>query len=216
MWQAARVQPLCFVGMSGVGKSFWARRLMRERAFVVHDCDAEIGARLSSIVTPEPGEEPVHALGRWMGMPWSEGYAAREARYLALEEDVTRSALSAALADPAHSQVIDCTGSVIYLPHDVLEALRARCRVVYLRTPEARREAMLRRYLDEPKPVVWSGAFHAAPGQAPLEALPRAYAELLAIRDAKYAALAHVTLDGGALEATTPPIDVFLAMLGAA
>ena len=31
-------------------------------------------------------------------------------------------------------------------------------------------------------------------------ALPTAYASLLALRDARYAALAHVTLDGGELE----------------
>ena len=80
--------------MSGVGKSFWAKRL-GERGWVRHDCDGAIGARLASLVTPEANEEPVHALGRWMGMPWREGYAEREARYLALEEEVTREALEA-------------------------------------------------------------------------------------------------------------------------
>lgn len=195
--------------MSGVGKSFWSRRLARDRGFVVHDCDAEIGARLSAIVTADPGEKPVHALGRWMGMPWTSGYAEREARYLALEETVTREALDAARS----GHVVDTTGSVIYLPDDLLASMRARCRVVYLRTPEARRDAMLKRYLEEPKPVVWAGAFHAREGQPPLEALPAAYAELLAIRDRKYAALAHVTLDGGALEASPPSTADFLARI---
>ncbi|MFO0684496.1 MAG: hypothetical protein U0234_20750 [Sandaracinus sp.] len=191
---------LCLVGMSGVGKSFWSRRLAAELGFVVHDCDAAIGARLSSIVTPEPGEEPVTALGRWMGMPWSEGYAEREARYLALEDAVTREAVLA-MRD---RHVLDTTGSVIYLGSDLLETIRARFRVVYLRTPDERRSAMLRRYLEEPKPVVWAGAFHAAEGQAPLDALPAAYAALLALRDQRYAALAHVTLDGGELERHPP------------
>ncbi len=202
---------LCLVGMSGVGKSFWAKRLAG-RGFVRHDCDAWIGARLGTIVTAEPGEEPVHALGRWMGMPWSEGYAEREARYLALEERVTREALEASETEAA--SVIDATGSVIYLSEELRAALRERCRVVYLRTPDERRDAMLRRYLEEPKPVVWAGAFRAREGERPEDALPRCYAELLAIRDARYRAMAHVTLDGAHLEASDPGVDGFLAQLG--
>lgn len=207
--------PIALVGMSGIGKSFWSRRLASEAGVVVHDCDAEIGLRLGSIVTADPGEALVTALGRWMGMPWTPGYAHREARYLALEESVTREALSATVeAAIVEGHVIDTTGSVIYLPDDVLHAIRSQCRVVYLRTPEARRVAMLRRYLEEPKPVVWSGAFPPNV-ERPLDALPAAYAELLAIRDRKYAALAHVTLDGGELEASPPSVEAFLARIRA-
>lgn len=200
---------LCLVGMSGVGKSFWAKRLS-DRGWVRHDCDGEIGAHLSEIVTPDEGEEPVHALGRWMGMPWSAGYGEREARYLALEEQVTRAALESALAAPG-PHVIDCTGSVVYLSDALLDALRRECRVVYLRTPEARREAMLRRYLEEPKPVVWGRSFAASPGETPEQALPRCYADLLAFRDLRYRALAHVVLDGGELETNDPGLDGFLS-----
>lgn len=203
---STRKPALCLVGMSGVGKTVWARRLAREAGYVTHDCDAAIGERLHAIVSPDPGEELVHALGRWMKMPWTQGFAEREARYLALEEEVTR----AGLAETTEGHVLDTTGSVIYLPDDLLAGIRAKCRVVYLRTPEARRQAMLDRYLDEPKPVVWAGAFHTPPGQTALEALPGAYAELLALRDRKYAALAHVTLDGGELEASPPSVDAFL------
>lgn len=202
---------LCLVGMSGVGKSFWAKRL-GACDFVRHDCDGEIGARLGTIVAAEPGEEPVHALGRWMGMPWSEGYAEREARYLALEESVTREALEA--SDTEAASVIDATGSVIYLSEELRAELRERCRVVYLRTPDERQGAMLRRYLEEPKPVVWAGAFRAREGERPEDALPRCYAELLAIRDARYRAMAHVTLDGADLEGRDPGVDGFLAQLG--
>lgn len=200
---------LCLVGMSGVGKSFWAKRLS-ERGWVRHDCDGEIGEHLSEIVTPDAGEEPVHALGRWMGMPWSAGYGEREARYLALEEQVTRAALASALA-ASGPHVLDCTGSVVYLSDALLADLKRACRVVYLRTPEARREAMLRRYLDEPKPVVWGRSFQAGPGEPPEQALSRCYAELLAFRDERYRALADVVLDGGELEAHDPGLDGFLA-----
>lgn len=209
------MRALCLVGMSGIGKSHWARRLAVERRFVRHDCDGAIAAELRSLVPVAEGEEPVHALGRWMGMPWSEGYASRERRYLALEERVTREALAAVRAG-AGDHVIDTTGSVVYLPAELHGALRETCRVVYLRTPERAREAMLERYLVEPKPVVWSGAFEPRAGEEAADALPRCFAELLRRRDALYTALAHVVLDGAELEARAPGIDDWLEACGLA
>jgi shikimate kinase len=193
---------VCLIGMSGVGKSFWAKRLV-ERGWTRHDCDGAIAAQLAALAPPLPHEEPVHALGRWMGMPWSDGYAEREARYLALEEDVTRAALERAQADPGE-HVIDATGSVIYLSAALRLELRASCRVVYLYSSPERRAAMLARYLEEPKPVVWAGAFHGEPSD-----LAKRYEELLALRDRRYAELAHVTLSD--LEAHDPGVDGFLA-----
>lgn len=205
---------LVLVGMSGVGKSFWAERLT-QLGYERHDCDGAIGERLGTLVEAAPNEALVHALGRWMGMPWSPDYAAREARYLALEAAVTAEAVDAASASGSGSarHVIDTTGSVIYLDDALLARLRGIGRVVYLRTPDARRDAMLKRYLEEPKPVVWGDAFRAREGERPEDALPRCYAELLAWRDARYAALAHVTLDGGELEANDPGIDGFLSRI---
>lgn len=207
------MRALCLVGMSGIGKSFWAQRLASEKGFHRHDCDGAIASELRTLVPVAEGEEPVHALGRWMGMPWSDGYADREGRYLALEERVTREALAASATSGDH--VIDTTGSVVYLSSALRTALRETCRVVYLRTPDGARQAMLERYLVEPKPVVWSGAFVPQPGEKPIDALPRCFAELLRRRDALYTELAHVVLDGAALEASDPGLDGWLAMCGA-
>jgi shikimate kinase len=202
---------LVLVGMSGVGKSFWAERLTRA-GYERHDCDGAIGERLGTLVEAGPNEALVHALGRWMGMPWSPRYAEREARYLALEAAVTAEALDSASATGGR-HVIDTTGSVIYLGEALLARVRGIGRVVYLQTPEARRDAMLKRYLEEPKPVVWGDAFRAREGERPEDALPRCYAELLGWRDARYSALAHVTLDGGELEASDPGLEGFLARI---
>ena len=49
---------------------------------------------------------------------------------------------------------------------------------------------------------MWAGAFPRA--NDPIATLPAAYAELLKTRDRAYALLAHVTLDGGELEASPP------------
>jgi hypothetical protein len=120
----ASVEPLCLVGMSGVGKSFWSKRLA-ERGWTTHDCDARIASRLAELVSPAPGEEPVHALGRWMGMPWSAGYPTREEAYLRLESQVTRAALEAC----REGHVLDTTGSVVSLDAKLLRGLPARPRV---------------------------------------------------------------------------------------
>jgi hypothetical protein len=187
--------------MSGVGKSHWAKKL-EARGWLRIDCDGEIAARLGEIVPIAPGVEPVTALGLWMGMPWTRGYRDREGAYLTLEEQVTSSALERARTAAASGRrvVVDCTGSVIYLPAHVLEPLVRETRPVYLRTPDARRDAMLARYLAEPKPVVWGDSFRPREGEHGAASLSRLYPELLAYRDARYAALAHHTVDGGWLE----------------
>jgi shikimate kinase len=206
------MQPFCFIGMSGAGKSFWARRLV-EQGFVHHDCDADIASRLGSILPVEAGELPANALGRWMGMPWTPGYAEREARYLALEAEVTREALAAASTPGKH--VLDTSGSVIYAPGELLSALKGACRVIYLAVPPARRAAMLERYKKEPKPVVWNGVFMTRPGQAPENALPTCYEKLLALRHDRYLAMADVVLDASEFEARDPGVDGFLKRLSA-
>ncbi len=203
-------KPLCLVGMSGVGKSYWAKRLAA-LGFLRHDCDELIAARLSELVQVGPGEEPVHALGRWMGMPESPGFAEREARYLALEEEVTREAVRAARNPGRH--VLDTTGSVIYLSGTVLAELRQVCTVVCLRLPEHRRGALLQRFMAAPKPLVWAGAFEQAPGESEQEALARCYAKLLRTRDAQYLALAHHVLDVDALAARGDDAEAFLRHL---
>jgi shikimate kinase len=180
-------RPRCLIGMSGAGKSY-VSRILRDAGWVWHDCDLEIAGNLSAIVAPDPGEEPVHAVGRWMGMPWSEGYSDREQKYLRLEESATTAALDAAIAK---EHVVDTTGSVIYLSETLLGRLRSECLVMYLRTPPSDYERMRELYLREPKPVVWGGMFRPRVGEAHDDALGRLYPELLRDRDARYLALAH-------------------------
>ena len=192
------MRPVSFLGMSGVGKSHWAKKL-EARGWLRIDCDGEIADRLGELLTIEPGEEPVRALGTWMGMPWTRGYQEREAAYLTLEEVVTTAAIDRAIegSEAGRDVVLDCTGSVIYLKESVLARLAKETRVVYLRTPEAQKDAMLARYLAEPKPVVWSKSFTPREDEREGRGLSRLYPELLAFRDGRYTALAHHTLDGG-------------------
>jgi shikimate kinase len=197
------------VGMSGVGKSHLAKRLA-DGGYGWHDCDRLIAAGLGALVTPRPGEEPVTALGRWMGMPWTEGYAAREARYLALESTVTGDALRAARDAIGAPQVIDTTGSVIYLDPATLARLCDQTTVVYLRAAPGALKGLLSRYLTEPKPVVWGDAFRPASQERPEDALARCYAALLSFRERRYADLARVTLD---VEGGVDPVTAIASLV---
>lgn len=187
-------RPMVFVGMSGVGKSHLSRILGRV-GYTVFDVDTIIAGELASLVTPEPGELPVYALGRWMGMPWTEGFAQREAAYLVLEERVTTECLERALTQGKPS-VIDTTGSVVYLSAGLRERLARECRVVYFHTPESDRVRMREQYLRDPKPVCWGGLFHRVNDETPREATERLYPELLTTRDARYRDLAHEIIEG--------------------
>jgi hypothetical protein len=195
------MKPLSFLGMSGVGKSHWAKKL-EARGWLRIDCDGEIAGRLGELLTIEPGEEPVRALGTWMGMPWTRGYEEREAAYLTLEEVVTSAAIDRAIeaSEAGRDVVLDCTGSVIYLNDTVLSRLAKETRAVYFRTPDAQMDAMLARYVAEPKPVVWGKSFTPREDEREGRGLSRLYPALLAFRDARYATLAHHTVDGGWLE----------------
>lgn len=200
-------KPLCLIGMSGIGKSFWSKRLASS-GWTRHDCDGLIGEKLSSLIAVSDGEEPVHALGRWMGHPWTDGFAERQQKYLELEERITRDVLER--LEPYH--VFDTTGSVVNLSASLKDDLRDRCQVVYLATPRSHYDRMLRRYLEEPKPVVWGEIFERDVGEPPDQALPRCYRKLLELRDRWYRELAHVTLDGSELESTDPGVRGFLEL----
>ncbi len=189
-----RLRPLIFVGMSGVGKSHLAR-LLGTGGYRTFDVDSLIAAELHTLVTPERGEQPVAAVGRWMGMPWTAGFDAREAQYLALEERVTRRALDEAVTERLPT-VIDTTGSVVYLPEPIQLRLAAEGCVVYLHTPPEDRARLCEQYLRKPKPVCWGGLFESRPGETTRSAVERLYPELLATRDARYAKLAHIRIEG--------------------
>lgn len=172
--------------MSGVGKSHWAKQLAQQ-GWLHLDCDAMIAQRLGEFIDVAEGEDPVHAVGRWMGMPWTPGYAAREDQYLALEREVTEEAIDAAIAQPEGTNVVlDTTGSVIYTGDAILDRLRSETRVVYFDAPPEVRERMVELYLREPKPVLWQGGYQPEPGESQDAALARCYAGLLADRHDRY------------------------------
>lgn len=205
---------LSFIGMSGVGKSYWAKQLA-QAGYHHLDCDAMIAERLGEIVTPEASEDLVHAVGRWMGMPWVEGYVDREARYLELESVVTAHAIDQLAESGGHNTVIDTTGSVIYTGELLLGRMKNFTTVVYFDVPDDVRQEMVELYLREPKPVLWQGMYQPKPGESQGDALARCYADLLADRAERYRALAHVVVDYHALREAGCDVDRLLKLIEA-
>lgn len=204
---------VALVGMSGIGKSYWSQQL-EQLGWARYDCDAMIADRLGELIDIKPGEDAVIAVGRWMGMPWTAGYAEREAQYLDLERQVTAQALDAMAELPEDQPaILDTTGSVIYTGDALLDRIRQQCKVVYLDAPESVREQMVALYCDQPKPVLWQGGYRAEPGESQADALSRCYSALLADRTTQYARLAQVTLDYHALRAPGTGIEHLLGQI---
>jgi len=75
---------------------------------------------------------------------------------------------------------------------------------------------LIERYLGDPKPVLWRGAFIAKAGESPRETVARCYPNLIAARRQGYAALAHATLEVAELRALPQTAEAFLSKVNAA
>ena len=71
--------------------------------------------------------------------------------------------------------------------------------VVYLAASDAEQKLLMERYLSDPKPVLWRGAFQAKAGEPAREAVARCYPHLIVARRQRYAALAHAILQVAAI-----------------
>ncbi len=202
---------LALIGMSGAGKSFWTRQLAGAGVTAV-SCDDVIEERLAPRLQAG-GYAGINGVAAWMGWPDSQTYAEREAEYLQEEIAALSEILSELDKDRAKSLVLDTTGSVIYAGNHLLMRLRKLMTVVYLVASDAEQQLLVERYLSDPKPVLWRGAFVAKAGENPRDTVARCYPHLIAARRQSYAALAHVTLKVAELRQLPHAAEAFLNLL---
>lgn len=200
---------LAFVGMSGTGKTFWSRRLA-EAGHRIVSCDDLIGRRLAEHL-PNGDRARINDLAAWMGWPDSANYAAREAQYLTEEIDALDEVLTEVERAPERSLILDTTGSVIYTPNHLLLRMRRDMTIVYFAASRAEEQLLIERYLSDPKPVLWRGAFQAKAGETPHDTVARCYPALIAARRQSYEALAHATLHVSDLRTAAYDTETFLA-----
>ena len=189
--------------MSGSGKSHWTKNLAALGCPTVC-CDDQIEARLAPLLQAG-GYSGINGVAAWMGWPDSPTYAEREARYLAEEIASLDEVLFTLEKDAKRQLVLDTTGSVIYAGNHIVHRLRRQMTVVYLAASTDEQQLLIKRYLGDPKPVLWRGAFHPRPGETPHDTVARCYPVLIAARRQSYEALAQVTLPTLELHQLSPP-----------
>jgi len=202
---------LALIGMSGAGKTFWTKKLAEKGTPAVF-CDDRIEQRLASRLAPG-GYSGINGVAAWMGWPDRSTYAEREAEYLAEEIHTLDEVLQKLEEEPKASLVLDTTGSVIYTGNHSLMRLRRQMTIVYLAATAEERQLLIERYLSDPKPVLWRGAFQPKQGEASRETVARCYPALIEARQRSYEALAHCTLHVAALRDGTVGADSFLKMI---
>jgi shikimate kinase len=190
--QSSSALRIALVGMSGAGKTFWAKKLAAKGRPAI-SCDDRIEERLSRQLAAD-GLSGINGVAAWMGWPDSATYAQREADYLSAEIAALDEVLGELERDPARELVLDTTGSVIYTGDNILMRLRRQMTVVYLAASPQEQELLIERYLTDPKPVLWRGAFQPKNKETPRETVARCYPKLVAVRRQSYEALAHCTL----------------------
>ncbi len=202
---------LALIGMSGSGKTFWTGKLA-EAGYPAISCDERIEERLRPRLV-EGAYEGIEGVAAWMGWPDSPHYAEREAHYLREEVAVLEDSLGELEEHPERDLVLDTTGSVIYAGDEILRRLRAPMRLVYLAASAEEQQLLIERYLSNPKPVLWRGAFRPRPGETPGETVKRCYPHLIAERRSRYEALADCTIPLRELRDASLGAAGFLALL---
>jgi len=204
---------IALIGMSGAGKTFWAKKLTAS-GVPAFFCDERIEQRLAPRLKPA-GYSGINGVAEWMGWPDSATYAAREAQYLAEEIHTLDEVLVQLEKQRDVSLILDTTGSVIYTGNHLLLRLRRQMMIVYLAASPAEEQLLIERYLHDPKPVLWRGAFQPKSGEAPRDTVARCYPVLMEARRRSYEALAHCTLQIADLRETLPDPEQFLERIRA-
>jgi len=204
---------LALIGMSGAGKTFWTRCIAATGVPAI-SCDDIIEEKLApQLAAGGYSDSGINGVAAWMGWPDSPAYAEREAQYLAEEVATLDEILGGLERNRGQSLVLDTTGSVIYAGNHLLHRMRKLMTVVYLAASDGEQQLLIERYLSDPKPVLWRGAFQATTGETPRETVARCYPHLMTARRQSYAAIAHATLPVAALRELPHTGEAFLALL---
>ena len=183
---------LALIGMSGAGKSYWTRRIAAAGHPAI-SCDAQIETRLKPALQTG-GYSGINGVAAWMGWPHLPSYADREAAYLSEEIAVLDEVLTGLEKNPERDLILDTTGSVIYVGNHLLHRLRKQMLVVYLAASRDEQQLLIQRYLEDPKPVLWRGAFQSRAGEDPKATVARCYPVLIGARRQSYEAIAHCSI----------------------
>jgi len=173
---------IALIGMSNIGKSYTAMRLAKAFKFELIEVDKLIWEAL--------GQGSMVDFAAWQGQPYSEGYAEREAKSIALESDATAKAIKSA----AGNAILDTTGSVIYTDKLVQESLLTNWYIIHIVASDKATEMLKTVYFKHPKPLIWNDHYRCKTDQMPDEAILECYPKLLDSRAKAYNALSDASI----------------------
>lgn len=196
----ANTLKIALIGMSNIGKSHLAARLCAQFSFSCTEVDRVIQSHL--------GKTNMADHAAWLGQPYSEGYAQREAEAIKLETQATADAADICLS--GGNSILDAPGSVIYIDKAVLSRIKSDFLCVYLQAEDRDIQRLKELYYTHPKPLIWNGNYNPRLGGNPGESVMASYEGLLSERAGRYEAISDITLP--AREVFSDDFDLGLAL----
>lgn len=202
---------LSLIGMSGAGKSYWARQL-EKNGWKRYSCDDHIESALKKNlhILENQGTQ---GLAGWMGKPYEMQYAQTSKKYLALENHVMHDILNDIETHTNENIVIDTTGSIIYTDPMIQQRLKNATNVLYLLTPKTAVQQLYDQYVQDPKPLIWGNAYQKRQDESDEEALLRCYKNLLLYRIEKYQELAYFSIRYDVLREKDFSVESFINLM---
>jgi len=202
---------ITLIGMSGAGKSYWSKKL-ESQGFKRFGCDDLITIHLAKqLGYAEPEKFDMH---QWVGYPDEETHVGHAQQYLLAEEEVLKEIIDYLNKAGEHENiVIDSTGSVIYMPEEILGTLSQLTRIVYLDITSQDFDHMLNYYLENPVAIIWNDYFQPIPTESRSQTFARCYPQLIQSREQKYKELAHVSIPPAMHRASDASVEKFLGFI---
>jgi len=100
--------PLAIIGMSNSGKTYWSKKLEKEKGYYYFGCDDYIQKKLNF--------KSMEDLNCWLGFPYEKNYQKNSQLYLQYEKEAVEMALKLIENNQNKKIVIDTTGSIVHLP----------------------------------------------------------------------------------------------------
>ncbi len=183
---------LSLIGMSNIGKSFWSKKL-KDIGFKYICCDDLIEKKLEKDLK-KLNYSGIQDLARWMGMPYEKRFQKNQKKYLMFEEE-TMSEILKQIKKTKYNTVIDTTGSIVHNNEYYLKKLKEKSLIIYIETDNSIENELFKKYITEPKPVIFGNIFEIKEGEDKMESLKKAYKKLLKFRTSLYKKYTDINLN---------------------
>jgi shikimate kinase len=201
---------ISFIGMSNIGKTHWSKKL-KGIGFEHINCDDLIEQKLEPVLK-KYNYSRIEGVAKWMGQPYEPKSLYRQKRYLFYERGVMQKILKRIGIGRGGNMVVDTTGSIVHLDSLILKKLKQKSLIVYLKAGENLKQKMFRKYLEKPKPVVFTNLYTQKRSETRQKSLERCYGRLLSRRETLYEYHADIVIPYAKLN-TSMSSEKFLSLI---